>query len=121
MDLVEEDTSDVPVQVGFTQCKLLLVIVPSVFQTYKFHRIGDLDQINMKDAKDAVMVDVMGICKFVFLAILSRQEMTSCPRSFGESTDIVTKLGKEMTKREIILVDQSAAEATTILYVFYLL
>ena len=40
--------------------------------------------------------------------------MTSCPRSFGESTDIVTKLGKEMTKREIILVDQSAAEATTI-------
>ena len=103
MELVEEDTSDVPVQ------------------TYKFHRIGDLDQINTKDAKDAVMVDVMGICKFVFLAILSRQEMTSCPRSFGESTDIVTKLGKEMTKREIILVDQSAAEATTILYVFYLL
>ena len=26
----------------------------------------------------------------------------------------MTKLGKEMTKREIILVDQSAAEATTI-------
>ena len=47
MDLVEEDTSDVPVQVGFTQCKLLLVIVSSVFQTYKFHRIGDLDQINL--------------------------------------------------------------------------
>jgi len=81
MDLVEEDTSDVPVQ------------------TYKFHRIGDLDQINMKDAKDAVMVDVMGICK-----------------SFGESTDIVTKLGKEMTKREIILVDQSAAEVTLTLW-----
>ena len=31
-------------------------------------------------------------------------------RSFGETQDIVSKAGKELTKREIVLVDQSAAE-----------
>merc|ERR1719350_1149849 len=44
MELVEEDTSDVPVQ------------------TYNFHRIADLDQL-ANDPNNAVQPDVMGICK----------------------------------------------------------
>jgi len=80
MELVEEDTSDVPVQ------------------TYNFHRIADLDQL-ANDPNNAVQPDVMGICK-----------------SFGEAQDIVSKAGKELTKREIVLVDQSAAEVSLTLW-----
>merc|ERR1719411_928926 len=80
MELVEEDTSDVPVQ------------------TYNFHRIADLDQL-ANDPHNAVQPDVMGICK-----------------SFGEAQDLVSKAGKELTKREIVLVDQSTAEVSLTLW-----
>ena len=38
----------------------------------------------------------------------------NCSRSFGEAQDIVSKAGKELTKREIVLVDQSAAEVSAL-------
>ena len=59
----------------------------------------------------------MGICKFVLLKILEQFFVCCCQtdnyfRSFGETQDIVSKAGKELTKREIVLVDQSAAEVS---------
>ena len=70
MELVEEDTSDVPVQVSSSsrfhryswQVRLSNQLL---LQTYNFHRIADLDQL-ANDPHNAVQPDVMGICKSVF-------------------------------------------------------
>ena len=62
MELVEEDTSDVPVQVSSSYISLSNMSLP---QTYNFHRIADLDQL-ANDPNNAVQPDVMGICKSVF-------------------------------------------------------
>ena len=45
-----------------------------------------------------------------FFYIAARLRHLIFVRSFGETQDIVSKAGKELTKREIVLVDQSAAE-----------
>ena len=64
MELVEEDTSDVPVQVSGSSIFHCLSNL-SLPQTYNFHRIADLDQL-ANDPNNAVQPDVMGICKSVF-------------------------------------------------------
>jgi replication factor A1 len=76
MEIVEEDTSDVPTMV------------------YNFAKISDL-----ATAEKDSMVDVLGICK-----------------SAGEETNIVTRAGKELIKREITLVDRSATEVLLTLW-----
>jgi replication factor A1 len=76
MELVEEDTSDIPeVQ-------------------YNFLTIQDLQQAE-KDSN----VDVLGICK-----------------STGDMVQITSRAGKELTKREITLVDRTAHEVLLTLW-----
>jgi len=76
MELVEDDTSDVPTM------------------TYNFARISDLAAAE-KDSS----VDVIGVCK-----------------SHSELTTLVSKAGKELVKREIVLVDMSETEVSLTLW-----
>jgi len=66
--------------------------VPSM--TYNFARIGDLTA----DAKDQI-IDVLGVCK-----------------TYGDAVNFVSRAGKEMTKREITIVDKSATEVALTLW-----
>jgi len=76
MELVEDDTSDVPTM------------------TYNFARISDLSAAE-KDSS----VDVIGVCK-----------------SHSELTTLTSKAGKELVKREIVLVDNSQTEVSLTLW-----
>eukprot|EP00092_Neocalanus_flemingeri_P017032 GFUD01018420.1.p1 GENE.GFUD01018420.1~~GFUD01018420.1.p1 ORF type:complete len:627 (+),score=162.12 GFUD01018420.1:60-1940(+) len=62
--------------------------------TYNFASISDLTAC----AKDTT-VDIMGVCKVV-----------------GDLTNLVSRAGKELTKREITLVDRSATEVSLTLW-----
>jgi len=62
--------------------------------TYNFAAIADLTGC----AKDTT-VDIMGVCK-----------------NAGDLTNLVSRAGKELTKREIILVDKSATEVALTLW-----
>jgi len=76
MDLVEDDTSDVPTM------------------TYNFVKISDLTAAQIGSA-----VDVIGVCK-----------------SHNELISFMTRSGKELTKREIVLVDTSETEVLLTLW-----
>merc|ERR1712013_889097 len=68
--------------------------------SYNLHRIADLEQIAQSTGREDVnLSDVMGICK-----------------SYGEVQNITSRNGKELTKREIVLMDSSQAEVTLTLW-----
>jgi len=68
--------------------------------SYNLHRIADLEQIAQSTGREDVnLSDVMGVCK-----------------SYGEVQNITSRNGKELTKREIVLMDSSQAEVTLTLW-----
>ena len=77
----------------FELCEEDISDVPTI--SYEFVNISDLPTIEDKTKT----IDVIGIV-----------------RSSGELANIVTKAGKELTKREVTLVDRSATEVTLTLW-----
>ena len=77
----------------FELCEEDISDVPTI--SYEFVNICDLPTIEDKTKS----IDVIGIV-----------------RSAGEAANIVTKAGKELTKREVTLVDRSATEVTLTLW-----
>ena len=76
----------------FDLCEDAVEDIPSI--TYNFVSISDLAQ-----CENYTIIDVLGVVK-----------------STGELTEITTKVGKELKKKEIVLVDKSSNEVSLTLW-----